>query len=150
MKGYTLAAGLILATASSLGQTSTPKAADERPCISSTINYSTANVTQVKKNFLWTLQSDNDGVMESCLAHIAQMRIMLPNEDMKEFDAMLNQLAINGRTQAIRYKAYLTTQVFASPATFRHVAEVSYASGDEFFTAIATRLQQTVLGYQGR
>ena len=150
MKRYTLAAGLILAAASALGQTSTPQAADERPYISSAISYTTANVPRVKKNFLWTLQSDNDGVMESGIAHVAQMRIMLPDEDMKEFDATLNQLAINGRTQAIRYKAYLTTQVFASPAPFRHVAEVSYASGDEFFTAIATRLQQTVLGYQSR
>jgi hypothetical protein len=147
MKGYTLAAGLILAAASAMGQASTPQTSNERPCISGTINYHTGNLPVAKKNFLWTLQSENDGVVESALAHVTQMRIMVPGEDMKAIETVLNRLAINGRTQVIRYKAYLATQVFASPGLFREVAGTSYESGDQFFTALASRLQQTMLGY---
>ena len=151
MKRYTLAAGLILGTASAMGQV--PRispVSQERPCISSTAHYATANLAQAKKNFLWTLQSDNDGVVESALAHVAQMRILVPNEDMRDIEVALAQLSNNGRTPVIRYKGYLATQVFASPALFARAAAVDYASGDDFFAAVALRLQQTMLGYRSK
>ncbi len=150
MKGYTLAAGLILAAASAMGQAPPPTTTDERPCISNTVSYTPANIPRAKKGFLGTLQTDNDGVMESCLAHVAQMRIMLPQEDMKDIEATVNRIVSNGWTPAIRYKAYLASQVFASPETFRGVAAASYESSDAFFAAIAGRLQQTILGYGGK
>jgi hypothetical protein len=120
--------------------------ATERPYLSGTLSYATANVPQAKKGFLWALKSDNDGAVESALAHIAQMRIMLPREEMKDIETALSQLAGSGRTQVIRYKAFLATQVFASPGLFQEEAAARYESGDEFFTAIASRLQRTMLG----
>lgn len=147
MKGYTLAAGLILATVSAMGQISTPKTPQQWPCLSSAADYQTANIPVAKRNYLWTLQSENDGVVESALAHVTHMRIMLPQEDMKDIEAVLNQLANSGRTPVIRYTAYLATQVFAGPELFRGIAGTDYESVDQFFTALASRLQQTMLGY---
>ncbi len=146
MKGFTLAAGLILATASTMGQTPAPNATDVRPYISSTVDYGTVKMPQVKKNFLWTLHSDNDGVLESCLGLVAQARIMLPQEDMKDIEATIGQLTTTGRTPVIRYKAFLASQAFASPEAFRDIVMADYESSDQFFTALAGRLQQTMLG----
>ena len=145
MKAFTLAAGLILATASVVGQTQ--QNSDERPCISNSINVATANIQNAKRNYLWTLQSDNDGVVESALAYVVQLRIILPREDMKAIESVVGDLALNGPTPVIRYKAYLATQVFANPQTFCEVASANYASSDQFFSALGLRLQQTMLGY---
>ena len=150
MKGFSLAAGLILAAASAMGQASTPQTSQDRPCFSHELNYNKAKMPAAKRNYLWTLQSDNDGVVESVLAHVTQMRIMVPQEDMKDIEAILGRLALNGRTPIIRYKAYLATQVFASPELFDEITKADYESSDQFFTALASRLQKTMLGYSGK
>ena len=150
MKGYTLVAGLMLATAPVMGQTPTVKASDEQPCISNSINFSRVNIPLLKKNFLWTLKSENDGVVESGLALITQVRILLPNEDMKDIESEVASLVRKGRTQVIRYKAYVAGQVFADPAEFGEIAAGSYMNYNDIFVALATRLQQTMLGYNGR
>lgn len=147
MKAYTaITLGLTLAASAALGQVSVRQPADERPYLSNTLNYSTARLPQAKKSILWTLKSENDGVVESVLGQIVHMRIMLPQEDMKDIEESLTRLASYGRTPVIRYKAYLATLVFANPGMFRQDVAANYASSDEFLGAIASRLQQTLLG----
>lgn len=97
-----------------------------------------------------TLGSDNDGVVESALALVTQMRIVLPQDDMREIELVVNQLALKGNTPVIRYKSYLAVQVFASPDLFRQVARTDFPSGDDFFASIASRLQQSMLGYTSK
>lgn len=146
MKTYTvIALGLTLAASMASGQESIRQDATERPHLSSTLSYTTTNLSKAKRGFVWTLKSNNDGVLESALAHIAKMRVVLPQEEMKEIEAVLGELASSGRTQVIRYKAYLATQVFASPSVFWEEAVAPHESSDEFFTAIASRLQATML-----
>jgi hypothetical protein len=147
MKAYTaITLGLTLAASAALGQASVSRAADARPYLSNTLNYNGIRLPQAKKNMLWTLSSENDGVVESVIGQIAHMRIMLPQEDMQDLEAVLTQLANYGRTPVIRYKAYLATLVFVNPGMFTKEAAHDYTSSDEFLGAIASRLQQTLLG----
>ena len=150
MKSFSVVAGIMLAIGSAWGQTTPAGASDNRPCLSNAVTYCTANMTQVKKNFLWSLDSENDGVVESSLAHVAQMRILLPREDLRSIEDAVNRLTTNGRTPVVRYKAYLASQAFVNPGLFSAVASTSYESSDDFFTALGTRLQQSMLGYTSK
>jgi hypothetical protein len=148
MKTYTaITLGLTLAASAAFGQVSASRTADERPYLSNSLNYNAANLSQAKKSILWTLKSENDGVLESVLGQIAHMRVKLPREDMKNIEAALTDLANYGRTPVIRYKAYLATLVFANPEMFHQEVTKDYTSSDEFLSAIASRLQHTMLGY---
>ncbi len=109
------------------------QAADERPCLSSKADYSATKLEKARKNFLASLNSENDGVAESAIAHVAHMRAMLPQEDLRDIEATVVELANGGRTPVIRYKAYLASLVFANPRMFSQEVTVDYASGDEFF-----------------
>lgn len=147
MKAFTaITLGVTLATSAAFGQVSVSQAADERPYLSNSLNYGSAKLPQAKKNILWTLGSDNNGVVESVIGQIAHMRIILPQEDMKDIEASLTNLANYGRTPVIRYKAYLASLVFVNPGMFRQEVANDYGSSDEFLSAIASRLQQTLLG----
>jgi hypothetical protein len=88
--------------------------------------------------------------VESVIGQIAHMRIVLPQEDMKDIEASLTNLANYGRTPVIRYKAYLASLVFVNPGMFRQEAANDYASSDEFLSAIASRLQRTLLGFNAQ
>ncbi|HCV42293.1 MAG TPA: hypothetical protein DGH68_02325 [Bacteroidetes bacterium] len=146
MKATTaIALGLALAASTALSQGTLQQAADDWPYSPTAASYGTANLTQAKKVFQWSLESDNDGVVESVLGHIAHMRITLPQEAMKDIEAAVRELANNGRTPVIRYKAYLASLVFDNPSMFCQTVTNKYASSDELFGAIATRVQQTML-----
>jgi hypothetical protein len=148
MKAYTaIALGLTLAASTALSQGSLQQVADDMPYFSTAESYATANLTQAKKVFKWSLESDNDGVVESALGHIAHMRIMLPQEVMTDVEEAVTELAANGRTPVIRYKAYLVSLVFDNPTRFGQTVLNTYASSDELFGVIATQVQQTLLGY---
>ena len=144
MKGI-IAAGLILAATMASGQTS--QTAAERPCLSSKADYSVTRLERARKNFIASLNSENDGVAESALAQVAHMRAKLPGVNLPDIEATVDELANSGRTPVIRYKAYLASLVFAHPGMFSQETAVDYSSGDEFFTAIASRLQQTLLSH---
>lgn len=146
MKAYTLAAGVILAAATAMGQQQT----NERPYLTSTVSYSDINLPKAARSFLSSLNSSNDGVVESAIAQVAYMRAALPMAELTDIERTVNELANTGRTPAIRYKAYLASLVFSNPTMFRNDTSVDYASGDEFFNALSVRLQQTLLGYNSR
>jgi hypothetical protein len=144
MKGI-IAAGLILAAATTMGQTR--QTTTDRPCLSSKADYSATRLEKARKNFIASLNSENDGVAESALAQVTHMRAMLPGVDLPDIEVTVDELASSGRTPVIRYKAYLASLVFANPRMFSQETAVDYTSGDEFFTAIASRLQQTLLSH---
>ncbi len=145
MKAYTIAAGLILTAATAMSQQLT----NERPYLSSTISYSKVQLQKAAKNFLASLNSNNEGVVESVIAQVAHMQSRITQEDLKAFETVVNELATTGRTPTIRYKAYLAGLVFANPRMFSQDTAREYASADEFFAALSLRVQKTLLGYNG-
>jgi hypothetical protein len=55
------------------------------------------------------------------------------------------ELARDGNTPAVRYKASLVKLVFENPELFVAEGKAEYRNDEEVFTAIAHRLQETVL-----
>jgi hypothetical protein len=139
--------GLILAASTAFSQESSDQTIHQRSYFCDAKTYGNANIPQAKKGFLWSTKSENNGVVEAALAHITHMRIMLPQEDMKNLESAVTRLVSEGQTPVIRYKAYLASRVFADPTMFREAATGNYGGCNEFFCAIATRLQQSLLSY---
>ena len=88
----------------------------------------------------------NDGVAESALAHLTFLRIDLPQLDLKKIESTMINLAETGRTPVIRYKAYLASIVFESPASFAKALNTEAANSDLFFSVVASQVQKTLLG----
>ena len=150
MKTYTmlLMAGLVLASAYSA------KGQDSAVPLSRYFAYPDCskinNIKKVRENYSLGLASDNNGVVESTLAHIAYISICNPDFCTEEMQSRISALAVAGRTTVIQYKAYLAGLAIGSPSLFVREAGEKYESGEQLFSALSKRLQQTLLGYNDR
>ena len=90
----------------------------------------TLNFQKVETNYLVCLNSVIPGVVESALGHVTLMRIAYPKQEFSKIREKLYDLASQGATQTIRYKAFAAMQVFANPAAFRETIAISQVSGD--------------------
>ncbi len=150
MRTYkTLAAALFFTAIPVLGQ----PAAQNRPgnaayfcCVQ---RYRNADLPKVSRNYLYCLRSDNTGIVESALAHVAYIRLALPAADLKDLKDAVRNLADKDCVPSVRYKAYLASMVFASPALFARIPDVPYADSREFFAAVDSQLRQDVPGHRG-
>jgi len=105
-----------------------------------------ANIDVIATRMLACLESPNEGVVESALAHIGLMKLYLPDQRFSDLESKIRFLAIDGANQAIRYRAYLVSSIFRDPAAFTADTSQNYNDPDEFFGAIGERLQQSTLG----
>jgi hypothetical protein len=104
------------------------------------------DIDRAVTHFSASIQSDNEGVVESGLAHIGRLKLYYPDRQFPELEASVRMLATDGRTPAIRYRAYLVASLMDAPALFAPESTGNYATPDELFGALASRLQQTLLG----
>jgi len=105
---------------------------------------------QARTNYRWSLRSDNPGVVEGALAQIAYFSLCKRGFCTEEMIAAVASLAATGRTPAIRYRAYLAGLVIENPSMFSPEREARYETGEQLFSALAKRLQVTLLSYNDR
>ena len=77
------------------------------------------------------------------------MKWALPSAQLDNLRGTLGTLATGGKTASIRYKAYLAGLVYDSPSIFGDESGQKYVWDEELFTAISTRAQKALLGYNG-
>jgi len=118
----------------------------QEPYFSDANSYQKANLDKVSKRFLECLSSTNEGVLESALAHIGRMKLYRPEYRNNALEAKVQLLAMEGPSTRIRYRAYLVSNVLKSPSSFSSIAQMEFPGADELYTAIAGRLEQTLLG----
>jgi len=95
---------------------------------------------KVGQDYLVRLHSAKASVVESALEPVITMRIAFPNENFREIEERLYNLASRGETRSIRYKAYLAVQVFADPVAFRSTIEKRMLFGEDFYANLAEKL----------
>lgn len=148
MKAHTMLAvlfigGVTMPAGAQEGKTLEP----EKRYFSSLESHQKADLNTLRKNYKASLGSENDGVIESAIAHVVRMKMYLQAEDFSDLKGTIDWLAVSGRTPAIRYKAYLASLVLDNPGWFKEECCTEYAGTEEMFTALAKRLQQTLVGY---
>ncbi len=143
MKTYTMvAAGMLIASATAVGQGKTQHAA----CFASIFSHTEAYVDNAAQNYTLLLSSSNDGVVESAIAHLTYLKMGSPERELSDAKKVIARLSETGRTPIIRYKARLSMMVFESPELFADGIYASSSEGNEFFLEIASRVQKTLLG----
>jgi len=136
-----LAIGVLAAASVATGQTVREDAPGARPYFASIARYAAVDLEELQENILANLGSENDGVVESALAHAAHLRLARPDIEMSEIREAVIALASEGPTATIRYRAHLVSQVCCEPARFDDALMGTYASGEEFFASLGSRLQ---------
>ena len=136
---------VILAAALAFGSTAGAIAKDNTSEYFSHIrSYSVEKVDKAAKNYLVTLDMENEGVVESGLAQVAALKLALPATAFTPLKDKVADLAASGRTPTIRYKAYVTLMVFDNPAMFNEECCSNYSDGDQLFVALSKRIQETL------
>lgn len=134
MKTYAaVIATMVLAATVSAQTTSVKYFADES-------RYSSPNALRAERGYTVCLGSENDGVVESALAHITMMKLMKTTDDNKAVRTKVTVLARTASSPELRYKAFLTKSVLENPEMFKSMATTAYASPDELFGAVASRM----------
>lgn len=65
-------------------------------------------VKEARKNYKHSLQSGNQGVVESAIYNLMILKLRYPDADLSTVDGELKELAITGDSKSVRLKAYLT------------------------------------------
>jgi len=95
------------------------------------------NTPRIVTNYLRCLDCDVPGVVETALGHVAYMRIAYPKLDLGILRTKLVELAVQGSTREIRYKAFTALEVFGEPTTFQRFIEHRDGNGDGILEEIA-------------
>ncbi|MCK6621731.1 MAG: hypothetical protein HUU32_05390 [Calditrichaceae bacterium] len=106
---------------------------------------SAAVVENAPRNYEMALKSGNASVVESALFHVVKFKIFYTEQDTEKLAAMLEKLASDGETGAIRYKAYLAGQFLNDPALLAKIEKQDYKDGDRFFRMLAEELEKELL-----
>lgn len=115
-----------------------------------TVVYKSANIPAALRAFEGCLTTENEGVQESAMAHLAMLKLMVPAVDAAAITHRLEALATAASAPGVRYKAYITSQVYRSPELFAAERGGKYNDGEELFHALAARLQNSLLSYRGQ
>ena len=108
---------------------------------------SRARIEHAKKSYLTSLESPTQGVVQSAIGIILQWRLISPGEDLSKCEQKIKELAINGATPTIRFKASLASLVMDNPT----LVNINVASCDdcgELFDAVTASVRQMVIAHR--
>lgn len=134
--------GLVIAALLLMGL----QTADAQKYFSDYNSHSRTNLDRAVKYYLVSLESDNEGVIESGLAHLARMKMYFPERVFGRLEEKVTEIATAGPTPRVRYEAYLVSMLLRSPETFRAESRREYEGPEALFTAIAERMNSSILG----
>ena len=134
MKTYTVLVALMTLAAASTARSNEPG------YFSSTASYSHTNIAKAERGYMACLATANDGVVESALAHVAMMKLAMPDGDYRTLESRVAEVARTAASPETRYKAFLTEMVLKDAKIFEGVATSGYESADGLFGALASRL----------
>jgi hypothetical protein len=96
-----------------------------------------------EKGTLYGLNSDNLGVIESSLFITLEIKDRYPGEDYSKLIDKLDELAKEGSTLSIKYKAQLADIYFKYYYLFVDISIQSTDTPDKYFKLIAERVAET-------
>ena len=100
---------------------------------------------EIDKIYSINLESEHGCIVETALTIVTMIKLDLPSDELPKIRMTIDNLVTSGETPVIRYKAYLASAVFNSPALFKKEGLVNYRDSNELFAALSERLRQTLL-----
>jgi hypothetical protein len=101
-------------------------------------------VEKANERFLYNLNEEHTGIVESSIFNIMEVKNKFPNEDYRKLVRRLYELAVEGNTPAIRYKAQLASLYFNFYDMFADIkiTEAEKENPDLFFQEISNKLMK--------
>lgn len=127
---------MFFAVATALGQSSDPlmqKYPNAR-------NLSEEKVRAIEQNYVAALQEKNDGVVESAIARVVEMKMVFPERSFPGIAKTLKKLAFDGNTVALRYRAFLAGIVLEGKPLPKNLADGNESTMDRVFDLIADQI----------
>lgn len=112
----------------------------ERGYFANAARYQNVSTTKAERAYRACLLSRHEGVTESALAHVAMMKLVVPEGGFEELKGEVTRVARKAANPELRYKAWLTACVLEHPELFGGIPRGEYGSSDELFGALASRL----------
>lgn len=100
---------------------------------------------RVVKGALYGMSSEIPSIVESSLFIVLQLKSRYPNEDYKKLLGKLNELAQNGSTLSIKYKAQLTSLFINYYDLFKDVTIFESENPDLSFKMISSKVENNTL-----
>ena len=148
MKTYAMiTAGLLVCSFSAAGQDLKQTEKPDGPIYGTVYSYQPSYLQRAALNYAVAMRSECNGVVESAIIHSTLLRILAQDLDMSQIRSALADLADEGRTPEIRYRAFLAMAVFDNPAKFENAGRALYANGDQFFSVVASQVHNSLLGH---
>ncbi|MDX1590321.1 MAG: hypothetical protein R3283_00040 [Balneolaceae bacterium] len=101
----------------------------------------------LEKSLLFGLNSDVHGVIESALFNAVSFKIIYPKFESNRVLAKLSQIALEGASHSLRFKAYLTLEYYQNQDDFKEpVALTGYINADDqnkVFYYLQNEIQET-------
>jgi hypothetical protein len=116
--------------------------ASEHHYFSDSATYSCLGSTKAAESYLSALSSTNRGVVESALAHVAMIKLIMPDCEMRSVKASVTAIESNGVTEEVRYKAWIVRTLMDNPELFVGIAKSGYEEPDALFAALARTMAE--------
>lgn len=140
-----LGLAVVLSGASLSAQSKPDPGGVDRGPIARLQSYQDCDLQKLERRLLVSLNHDVEGVVVTTLREIAKIKLAQPNCTSDPIVSCVRDLVREGKTDVIRYKAYLTSVVLSAPHSFEAEGLADFRSDEQFFTALARRLETLAL-----
>ena len=145
----TLGLAIALSGTSLIAQTPTNPTNSQRSTLAQLRSYQQCDLQKIEKYLLVSLNYDVEGVVMGALRDIAKIKLAQPGCTSEPIEKRVSELVRTGASSAIRYKAYLTSIVLTSPWAFEEEGLAEFMTDEQFFTALARKLEVIALRDEG-
>ena len=111
---------------------------------------SAKSIHNAPANFKMGLSSENTGLVESMIYVAAKYHYNHPEVEFDRVMAKIKDLVKNGKSERIRYKAFLAAQYMQNYEMFGDMGFAEVYNPDTFFKRISDDLQKYYLTYSDR
>jgi len=109
-------------------------------------HFQKVNPDRFTKVYLLSLESENEGVVTSTLAHIGRIKLYFPEQEFPELEKKICELSSGSQSPNVRYRAFLICSVFNSPAIFMSESRTEFEDSEALFSTLANKLRDTMFG----
>jgi hypothetical protein len=107
--------------------------------------YIQADLPRLEKAYLYALDFPLEGIVESTLREVARVKVAHLDWEADNLVEKLDEIARDGMTPALRYKASLVKALFETPALFASESGRDFRTPSQLYHAVARRLETDLL-----
>lgn len=109
---------------------------------SDSTTYASVGAINAAEAYKSALSSSNKGVVESALAHVAMIKLTVPDCEMRSVKASITTIETKGATEEMRYKAWVVRALMDNSKLFVGIKKAGYDEPDALFGALSSKMAE--------